>query len=722
MEDSGVSSTLVGLVGIGIFVVIIGSVLVSTQSLSSSNLDDDVQAAGRDVQSQALAAIILDSTGFAPDGAGTQDWINDPDAMVKFGLLESPGRVSYAKLQNLRLAPYASDAVDGYVNYEEALQAIGDPGLDFHIRAAPSLQSVRDLLASGVKDQNFKVTYIGDIDVTTNGQAPPSDPIAGLSVTDPVCSLSPLTTSNGAVYRFSVDITNGGETNTQFNALWTYTVGDAAATTRTSNTYEVPASGATTTIFLDVAAYDAAAPGVPKACKDGTSMSVDILDTEGTLTSITKTFSTSDEVQGTVATAHDLLLQTDKTNYVDYGASCEASEHIKLEYDSLSTVATTRFALRVVDSTDTEVFPTAMGSSWHSGLKLEKKTSDQVVDIGCLNSGEYTAYMQSYDGSPTWDAPMVSQRILVTAAPLEPFTPSGTSTAPGAKQYFPSDAVVAEVQIIDELVQQFCHTYFDSTTDTAHPSGEAHSTRCGGFKPGAAGQDGDVFPDAKDSMNNDLPARLLDGAGLPRYNEVTTLVVGSNVDHNAMTSAAAKHAVRDWVYGGGNLIVLGSVDQSVNWLQPIFHSGIESSSGGIGTPDPTHPVLRIPDELDWVGYGNPNGNAWDFNAGSDKYFTFVVAQGTGALMAVSNPGAFQEGNVMLTTYIPHDPYGTGTSSVNFQGRVLVNNLLSMGYRDLFLDYGPPLPEKANVAPGVRTVTVEHPDIGPVSVTFTVFVF
>lgn len=726
MDDRGVSTTLVGLVGIGTFVIIIGSVLVSTQTLSSGTLDSDVTAASRDLQSQALASIVLDATGFAPDGPSTQDWIHDPDAMVKFGLLDDPGSISFAKLENLRLAPFEADATDGYVNYEEAHAAIGNPLLDFHIRAAPSLQSVRDILATGLKDTNWKVTYIGDIDVTTNGQSPPADPTAGLTVSTPTCAISPLSDAGGDLYRFEVTVTNGGVTDTQFNSIWTFDLGSETGITRTSNSYIVADGGASTTLYVDIPAYSAAGGGgVPTACAAGTTMTVDIMDTSTTLTTVSKTFTAGDEVTATTAAPHDLFVATHKTHYVDPGATCSVHEEIEIEYGSLTADKNTdTMALRVVDpATGDTVWPTNPGPSWHE-FNMANQLNKREINIGCLSTGEYEAIFQFFPGASASATDLrVTERVLVAASSVGAFTPAGSSSSSSGNAYYPSDAAVAEIQIIDGLVQNFCHTYYESDTATGHPTGEAHSTRCGSFKGSTlSGQPGDVFPDIKSVMNNDLVDRLIDNAGQPRYDETNTLIVGSNVQHNSMTSSSAKHAVRDWVYGGGNLIVLGSLDQSVNWLQPIFHSGIKSSSGGIGTPDPQHPVLRIPDEMDWQGYGNPNGNAWNFNAGSDQYFTFVVAQGSDAILAVSNPGAFQQGNVFLTTFIPHDPYGTGTSGVNYQGQVMVNNLLSLGYRDLFLDYGPPLPDKASIAPGVRTATVEHPDLGPVSVTFTVFVF
>ena len=47
---------------------------------------------------------------------------------------------------------------------------------------------------------------------------------------------------------------------------------------------------------------------------------------------------------------------------------------------------------------------------------------------------------------------------------------------------------------------------------------------------------GDIYPDVKVVMNNDLVSALIDSNGQPTYNKYNVLFVGSNVDHAAMTS------------------------------------------------------------------------------------------------------------------------------------------------------------------------------------------
>ncbi len=173
----------------------------------------------------------------------------------------------------------------------------------------------------------------------------------------------------------------------------------------------------------------------------------------------------------------------------------------------------------------------------------------------------------------------------------------------------------------------------------------------------------------------------------------------------------------------------------MNWLQPILHTGTKSSSGGVSVPDSAHPILHVPDELDYVRYNHQN-QVWDFRGSHDAdiLFTQVVAQGTSPnyepILAVSKPGAIQNedtgtsGTVVLTTWLPYDLFqGADNARKTTEGLKFVNNLLMMGYGDLYLDYGPPIPEKTNVIPAVRYAQIRHPDLAdPVQLSLNVFVF
>src|SRR5439155_15908686 len=119
-----------------------------------------------------------------------------------------------------------------------------------------------------------------------------------------------------------------------------------------------------------------------------------------------------------------------------------------------------------------------------------------------------------------------------------------------------------------------------------------------------------------------------------------------------------KYGVRDYVNSyGGRILVLGG-EQNIQWLEPLFHVGISGASGGVSTPDATNPLLTVPNPLDYLNYGT-NSKAWDFSGGKDQgLFNMVVGTSSGQdILTTSKAGAFggaagQDGNVMLTTYLP----------------------------------------------------------------------
>jgi len=203
--------------------------------------------------------------------------------------------------------------------------------------------------------------------------------------------------------------------------------------------------------------------------------------------------------------------------------------------------------------------------------------------------------------------------------------------------------------------------------------------------------------------------RLVDGGGrtlfaagfeAPRY---ATLVVGSAVDQNALTSAHVKHAVRDYVLAGGRLIVLGTDTQNYQWLEPIFDAGIATASGGLFTPDLAHPLLSTPNPLAYANYPT-NGYVWVINNGADK-FVQVVGSGDDHVLAVSKPQAFGAGSLILTTWLPSQMAGEEPF------RFLANSITYGYYARLYLDFGPPVPKGVAVASATRTLLVDKTAVG-----------
>jgi hypothetical protein len=228
---------------------------------------------------------------------------------------------------------------------------------------------------------------------------------------------------------------------------------------------------------------------------------------------------------------------------------------------------------------------------------------------------------------------------------------------------------------------------------------------------------GDVYPDIKGVMNNDLATNLSAG-------HYDALVVGSNVDQNAMTSGAAKFAVRDFVLSGHLLIVFGSQAQTVTWLQPLFHSSLITSGNGIGTPDPTHPILHTPEELSYTTYPD-NQNAWTLNDQDAPHFTDVIIRdGTNKatdVLAVSKPGHFGNGTIVLSGW---EPYALTQPQDPLEAMRVLYNFLEQGLGALYVDFGPSIPPYAEVASSSRLATADNPVVAgeQVLVRMVLYVF
>ncbi len=726
-DERGVATGVIafGVAGL-IFISSVAALLVvSRTSTTTPAVSDPQTAAALTVKAGSLSNLLLESPGYA---AGGEYWTPDNDIGVsspnadglrRLGLLDgtSSSALSFAKLQNLRRAPFGADGTDGYVNYEEAAENLGlaASNLDFHARAYPTLPDVATLLKTGTRDPNLRITYIGDIDVSqSQGQAPPSDPTDGLVVNTPVCTISPLTTAgNPQDYRLSVDVTNGGSTTTQFTVLFEYQLGTAAAGSQTANSFLV-APAQVATIYVDVPAVSG------RACSVGAEIEASVND-PGTA-SVVAAVTLATAVTGATVAPVELSLDTNLPSFLNAdGATSGCSDPVEMSYDG---PAKNMYVYLVVkDSAGATVFSESQ--------KVPASANQREFNAGCLVAGEYigTLYYCGADedctGGATYE--QVVENVLVTTTAVASYNPLSQPAPQGPDVYTGTAHSMAEVGFLDTLATKFCPYYFDSQVDAGMSGAEAWATRCQAFKDGQT-QYGDVLPDSKKIMNNDLPDRLIGPDGLPRYDLVNVLIAGSNIDQNAMTSQAAKGAVGDWVLGGGVLIVFGSTNQNVNWLEPIFHAAIKSSSGGISVPDPGHPVLHTSDQLDYPLYDHRD-QVWNFNGQTAQeaatLFTNVVVQGSDPVTTESNPGAMGDGTVILTTWTPYDVYdgAKDPATTSLEGLKLVNNLLMQGYKDLFLDYGPPLPSFTNVVPAMRTVQVYHPAFeNPIQLSVIIYVF
>jgi hypothetical protein len=771
-DSAGASASVVAFMVAGVlFMASVVAVLVATNDTGGEGSADATDTAAMRVRARDLASTVLTSPGYA---AGGGDWADGAHPLTgatasaedlrRLGLLDhgaaEPNMLDYSKFQNLRRAKYSANATNGYVDYQEARSSLGldAAGLDFHVRAYPALQSVVDLLGSGQRDKNLRIAYVGDIEVeeiTTSNQ--PATLTDGLNWTTPTCRVD--NAAHPRMFRISTTVTNGGDTATQFTAV---TAADLGVSLQTQNTngYLVQPGGSVT-LYADVAYLEG------RSCGAGSSITFDLYDpVHARLVPIQHNFTAADgSATGfpSSTTTRGLYIDTGDQYYL-------TSQRVVLNYGGTNLGNNDRLFLRVCKGTaectsapDLVYMKESNGRTFSAG----NAQNGRNVDIGTLPAGEYTAWL--YDCQTPGVAPCAThnndpavvraghvratERILVTEAPVGGYHPQGEQIQ--ETRYTASGHGAIEVAYLEALVERFCPSFFDSKERSplgGWASGD-WDTRCAAFKDGQD-QPGDVFPDTKKAMNNDLPARLLNADGTPNYERTNVLVVGSNVDQNAMTSQSAKGTIRDWVVGGGTLIVFGSGDGNVNWLEPLFHSAIRSGSGPISTPDISHPILHTPDVLDDPAHNyDARGHAWRFNGQTAQIqanqatalFTNVIVEGnqqTGnPLLADSKPGAIGNGSIILTSYFPYDVYGSGpvgpAKGLQSQGPnacpgytmgscealKFVHNLLMAGYADLYLDYGPECPQETNCIPDVRTAQIRHPLFtDPIQLRLNVFVF
>lgn len=234
-------------------------------------------------------------------------------------------------------------------------------------------------------------------------------------------------------------------------------------------------------------------------------------------------------------------------------------------------------------------------------------------------------------------------------------------------------------------------------------------------KMGVSAVAGDVYPDSKLYLDNVLKARLC-GTGATCVPQYEVLVVGSDVTQSSMTSDVTKTAIRDWVRAGGTLIVFGSDSQNFQWIQPLFAVGQTTVNGGAFAPDIAHPLLHEPNTLDWDAYDNHH-LGWDIKStGSGAHysdFTHVVVSSGEDVLAVSNTGAFGSGRIFLTTYRAGEI--AGLQGANEAMGFLANIMLYTERENLYLEYGPTVPDDAQVTAALHQSLLFDEKLGAVAV-------
>ncbi len=677
--------------------------------ITQASVDQDAntsaaQSSNVQARAAALADIIVssgqgwyDSTPCI-DASGTKSVDSssfDPDALSatvagevqgRFGLGEelclrgpadsrSRNNLSYSKIMSIYKASGDANPSNDRVDYEEARKSLGlADGEDFHIRAWPIMASVHQILESGYKDPIMHPLYIGDYEDVT-----------GPTVTEEVEYTTSVVDAVSYV-TIRLTIKNTGTDAAIFGSLFDIPLDKG----NVGFTLHTPLLVADAEYTLEVTIRKSSDWSWGDPAEEW--ITFEIQDRDGEVGEGVIDLSSVDMTYLTEQT--NVFVEADEMYWVKSGASVAT----RLTYMAFEGDGTKKkFSDWRLVSTSPLGLPTTAALS--SNVFSATATVTALVD-GCYKADVRTSLLAT---SWNWDC----INVVSSDDEVHQWTTGVT------QEIAPSPAVAIEAAFIDALVRDFDNGVF---------SGDYSSLAV----PYVAG--GDIFPDFKSVMDNDLVDAITDANGDPNY-AYTLIVVGSDVDQNAMTSQAAKQTIAEWVVGGGTLIVFGSEAQNVEWLRPLFDAGLETANGPIQTPDEGHPILQVPNRLDYAGYEHTN--QWSFNNNGGDSFTQVIQTGDGSVLAVGNAGAFGDGRVILTSWRPYD-LEPDTSEVcptpltlpsDCEALFLLQNVLTMSYTYLFIDYGPTLPTHGNVGSQLRVVSVYHPELRElIPMQLQVFVF
>lgn len=208
------------------------------------------------------------------------------------------------------------------------------------------------------------------------------------------------------------------------------------------------------------------------------------------------------------------------------------------------------------------------------------------------------------------------------------------------------------------------------------------------YEPTLAAE-GDVFGD--DTNGPSEISRLL-----PRYDAV---IVGSNVDHDALMPSATRQGIYEWTLDGGALLVLGLQHQPSRWLEATAGIGLQPTNAP-GQVDRDNSLLAWPANLRAEEY-RQHGRAWRMQ--QPDQFEAAATAAQDALLAVSKPHAFGNGSLVLSAYLP----GLLTSPHDdAEGQKLLGNMLAHGTAVWSVRFGPDVPEGVPVAAWKRVVWAE----------------
>ncbi|MEA3166155.1 MAG: hypothetical protein QOJ26_1024, partial [Thermoplasmata archaeon] len=560
---------------------------------------------------------------------------------------------------------------------------------------------------------------------------------APLFATAPRCEATTLPTSDyGAaspankLFKIGWDVTNIGVQPTQFHAKFTITpTGGQPQVVDYANTYLLG-----TNALQELRAWIPAKTN--DYCNVGATVKMELWDAVGVqLTPAGGVTSTLPAIAASPPAAPRTFSSTfpPYTLYLDtMEAWYRTGTMPRFQYGGNSISSATGATIELYNI-DSNLVPTSIAHAAES-VPLPSGTTYKTYALtgAPLPAGSYVAVLKIYNGGTVTATSL--EKVLV-ADNVPGYEPVDITIPTQAYQYPASDMQKTEVDYFDDLFENFCPFYadgqgnspldFPGATQAEKNAAQAsyHTTRCQGqVRP--TGHVGSVLADSQATLNANLPTLLAVEGGHTKWIDV--LVIGSGVDHGSLAAHVVQDAIGPWVAQGGHLIVFGSNSQQVTWLQPLFTGVLTNPAGGpLSTPDLDHPLLRVPYVIDPTSYGNAPPALWSLAGTPAGVFATVAPgpanqPGTSAL-SVSDPGTFQKGRVILAAYQPANLHPAGPQR-DAEAKHLITNLVLIGYQDLFLDYGPPLPDQANVIPGVRSSLIDHPQLGIVPITLVVYVF
>lgn len=603
------------------------------------------QREGPVLEARADSGLLEVVTGEGRTSTGMA-WYKDADKITRFGLAQEarPGHLDPDKLRNLTKGNMTRDGANALLDYEEARDALGlGAGYEFHLRTHPVLSTLDEAGLRPVR--GLDVAYVGNFSQKNDAYS-----------NYPVLNTSGYEDKGDHVY-VNVTITNNGSADTVFQVEFSVPLDDG---------YLVDTA---TTPLL---AKDPDGSGPQEGGKHTASL---------------KLYKTS---------AWEWASSTNKKVSVKISDPSKKVGDFSIDLSSVDMTSPAYGTYAAVSASPGKLwYKTNQKPAIHFDLWEGDGDTKKNVDVKIWvnnSAGSVASWQGQTSGNNKWTLPdtLAAGWYNVTIHLLSDPTFNG------------SDAF----QVTDADVGDFTSggsNDIEQGSDSEYERGLLERLVDGWVNRTYDDRGGDVYPDLKKVMNNDL------GSNLTNYD---VLVVGSNVDHTAMTSDAAKSAVKDFVLGGGLLVVLGSQDQQVTWLQPLFHATLTTSGESIGVPDPTHPILHVPEELAWQTYVD-NGKTWEFNTDEDaSHFTHVIVREGGGnkqkdVLAVSKPGHFGNGTIVLTAWTIFAL--TSPQSGDEALATMYNFLLhALGY--LFIDFGPSIPTYAEVASSTRLAAAPHPAV------------